>query len=429
MACPSVLNPTSQTNRCVLPATGTIISVNDGVSFGIYSDPTSDLYSTDFLSGAAEQVNYTYNLLGGNVLDIEIKAANVYSCYESAVLEYSQIINAHQAENSLSDMLGSATGSFDADGNLKDGELKTTLDGTHVSLKFPKYDFSYAKQVSNRFSTEANVGGTEPIYSASFDIVAGVQDYDLQTIVSAAADTATNPFYGKVGDKRITVRKVYWKSPFAMWRFYRYGGLSVIGDMVNYGQYSDNHVQEVVPVWENRLQAQAYEDALYVRTSHYSFEVKNNQLRLFPAPLQSGPTKFWIQFTVPTSPFEDDSATGNSGVDGVNNINTAPFGNIPFENINGIGKHWIRRYSLSCTKAILAQVRGKFQTLPIPGNEVTLNHSQLLDQAEKEMTALKEELQALLDKLTYQKLSERDAAVADTVMATLNKIPMPIYVG
>jgi len=64
-----------------------------------------------------------------------------------------------------------------------------------------------------------------------------------------------------------------------------------------------------------------------------------------------------------------------------------PFANIPFENINSIGKQWIRRFALAVTKEMLGQIRGKFATIPIPGDSVTLNASDLLSQAKEEQAS------------------------------------------
>ena len=345
------LTPTSTLSAIVLSETGTESEVVSSLAIGYY---TSDA----FVSGAAAQVAYTYKRLGGDVLDIEITNKNVYNHYEEAVLEYSYIVNLHQARNSLGSALGGPTGSFDHKGEIS-GSTES------VSLKYPKFQFDYAFRNADKFSTEATVGGTQPLYSASFDVEDGKQDYDLQHIVSSSQVGAE---WAGMGNKRIKIRQVYYITPRQMWRFYGYyGGLNVVGDMHNYGQYADDSSFNVIPVWQNKIQAIQYEDHLYTRTSHYSYEINDNKLRLYPNPVAVHENKFWFRFTVETG--NEAFATGSydSGVDGVNNMNTLPMENIPFDKINSIGQQWIRRFALALSKETLGQVRGKFGgSIPIP---------------------------------------------------------------
>ena len=390
--------------------------------FGVYS-------SAAFLSGAADQVAFTYKKLGGDVLDIELAEGNVYSAYEEAILEYSYIINLHQSRNSLSDYLGATTGSFNEDGQFVEG---SALSGTNVELRYPKFDYGYVRRITEGLATDAGFGGTVPIYSGSIDRITGQQDYDLQTLISASSATDTDaPYYGQVKDKRIVVRKVFFKTPRAMWRFYGYyGGFSVVGNLRTYGQYADDSTFEIVPTWQNKLQAMAYEDAIYTRVSHYSYEIHDNMLRIFPQPLGTSPEKFWIQFTIENQ-YEpwDDSPRGDTGAKGINNMNTLPFQNIPYENINSIGKQWIRRFALALTKEMLGQVRGKFATVPIPGESVTLNASDLLAQAKAEQDSLRDELKTLLDEMTYERLAALDSSMQDSAAKVLQNVPTGIFVG
>ena len=53
-------------------------------------------------------------------------AQNVYNHYEEAVLEYSYIVNLHQARNSLGSALGADTGSFDHKGTISGTINKST---------------------------------------------------------------------------------------------------------------------------------------------------------------------------------------------------------------------------------------------------------------------------------------------------------------
>ena len=412
-------------------------STTSALPFGVYADD-------DFKEGAAAQVTYTYKKLGGDILDIELKADNVYAAYEEACLEYSYQINIHQAKNVLSDLLGMATGTFNHLGEHSDSELDS-VSGSLVNLRYPRYKFSYAQRVADGLAEEARVGGDLFEYSASFDVVAGQQDYDLQSIISSSAGNDSNP-YGtgsleKAGtaltpnqqdrmNRNFKIRRVFYRTPGSVWRFYGYyGGLNVVGNMNYYGQFADDTTFEIIPAWQNKLQAMAFEDHLYTRLSHYSYEINNNKLRLYPTPQSTEhPSKFWVSFTIHRDAWEEDSDR-KSGIAGINNMNTLPFPNVPYKNINSIGKQWIRRYALALTKEILGQVRGKFATLPIPGDSVTLNASDLLSQAKDEQSSLKEELKTVLDQMTYRALAEQDAAMVTAIDTVMQEIPLPIYQG
>tara|TARA_R100000027_G_C2210332_1_gene82812 strand:- start:31 stop:681 length:651 start_codon:yes stop_codon:yes gene_type:complete len=216
-----------------------------------------------------------------------------------------------------------------------------------------------------------------------------------------------------------------------MWRFYGYyGGLNVVGDMHNYGQYADDSTFNVIPPWQNKLQAISYEDHLYTRTSHYSYEINDNKLRLYPAPDSVSERKFWFRFTVETGNDAFDTGSYDSGVEGINNMNTMPMENIPFAKINSIGQQWIRRFALALSKETLGQVRGKFGgSVPIPGDNVSLNASDLLSQASSEQTALREELNKQLDEMLYSKIAETDKGMVENMDAIVQKVPLKIFVG
>jgi hypothetical protein len=414
------LTPASTLSAVVLPVTGAVGNVNSAVPYKIYSEETSPLYSSEFISGAVDQVSYVYKKLGGDILDIELTEGNIYAAYEEAVLEYSYLINVHQASNVLSYALGNTTGSFDSKGNLESGTLSSSLDGTHVALKYPKFEYGLARQVGG--ASGAEVGLNDSVqYSASFAVTASVQDYDLQNIISTS-----EAYSGSVDGKKVLIKKVYYKTPHAMWRFYGYyGGLNVVGNLHNYGQFSDDSTFQLIPAWHNKAQAMAFEDAIYTRMSHFSYELKNNNLRLYPIPYTGGPTKMWVEFSIPTDVWDND----DTGTDGVNNMNTLPIGNLPFKNINAIGKQWIRRFALALSKEMLGQVRSKFGSVPVPGDNITLNGAALIGEAQKEQDALRNELKETLAEMTYAKLSEKDAGIAENTEKVLDSVPNYIFVG
>jgi hypothetical protein len=417
------LTPKQKTSPVVLPSTGSDANVSAALPLGVYSD------SSEFLAGAAAQVKYTYRKLGGDVLDIELTPENVYANFEEAVLEYSYLINTHQGKNILSTVLGGSTGSFDHKGEMSSGALSSSLNGRRVELAYPEIRFEYARRVGNAVSFDAGLGGTVREYSASFDIQQEVQDYDLQEIVKSNAAAGGVDYASIDTDKRIIINRVFYKTPRSMWRFYGYyGGLNVVGNLATYGQYADDSTFEVIPTWQNKLQAMAFEDMIYTRTSHFSFEIRDNRLRIFPQPVTGEIDKMWFTFQVLDDAWDIDQ-TRKDGTDGINNLGTIPFANVPYENINSVGKQWIRRFALALSKETLGQIRGKFGTIPIPGENLTLNASDLLSQAQTEQNALREELKTVLDEMVYTALAERDAAMAGNITTIKQQAPLPIFQG
>jgi hypothetical protein len=131
------------------------------------------------------------------------------------------------------------------------------------------------------------------------------------------------------------------------------------------------------------------------------------------------------------SPF--DSACPDDTIYGTSGVSNAPIGNLTFNNINSIGRQWIRQYCLQLCKELLGLVRSKFSTVPIPGGDLTLNGSDLITQAQNEKEKLINQFREQLDKLTHSALLERAANDAEQLQRLLKLAPMPnglaIYMG
>ena len=71
------LTPTSTQSAITLPVTSsdTNATITGSLAVGFYT-------TAAFVNGAKAQVAYTYKRLGGDVLDIELTANNVYNHYE-----------------------------------------------------------------------------------------------------------------------------------------------------------------------------------------------------------------------------------------------------------------------------------------------------------------------------------------------------------
>ncbi len=213
-----------------------------------------------------------------------------------------------------------------------------------------------------------------------------------------------------------------------MWKFEGGYAIGAVGNLSTYGMYADDSNFQVVPAWQNILQAYAFEEDMHVRASHWSFKLINNKIRIFPMPRYGDNYKFWVDFKTSEEPFDEDPDR-KYGAEGVNNMNTLPFPNIPYKNINSIGKQWIRRFALSLSKETLGQVRSKLASIPIPGNDVTLNGPALVSEAKEEQVSLRDELKEVLDQMVYASLAEQDAKLQNSITEVALKVPTGIYVG
>jgi hypothetical protein len=84
---------------------------------------------------------------------------------------------------------------------------------------------------------------------------------------------------------------------------------------------------------------------------------------------------------------------------------------------------------LALSKETLAQIRGKFQNIPIPGEAVNLNADALLSQAKDEQEKLRQELKEIMDQLTYTEIAKSDAEKVDAVENIQKKVPLIIFQG
>ena len=84
---------------------------------------------------------------------------------------------------------------------------------------------------------------------------------------------------------------------------------------------------------------------------------------------------------------------------------------------------------MSLAKETLGQIRSKFGQIPIPGNNVTLNGDKLISESREEQKTLREELQKVLDELTYEKITEIQKNMVKNTQETAQAYPYFIYQG
>ena len=180
----------------------------------------------------------------------------------------------------------------------------------------------------------------------------------------------------------------------------------------------------LMPMYFDVLKVQAIEMNDQIRKSAYHFDLENNRyLKLFPIPKQSYKLHYeYVLKSVANNPVKD--TTG-----GITNLSNVPYTHPTYKLINEPGRQWIRRYALALAKEMLGSVRGKYQSVPIPGDTTTLDFARLLSEASAEKTTLIEELKTFLEETTRVKQLERQNQEAQLTQETFYKVPYPIYIG
>jgi hypothetical protein len=173
-----------------------------------------------------------------------------------------------------------------------------------------------------------------------------------------------------------------------------------------------------------KIQAIEFNDQ--IRKSQYTFELVNNQLRLFPIPISH---YHHLRFEYILESDRNNPYLDNNGQTLITNASNVPYENPTYTAINSIGRQWIFEYSLAIVKEILGYVRGKYATIPIPGSEVTLNQGDLISAATNERTALIERLRTYFDTTSRKTLLANKEAEAQSQMNILNDVPMTIFIG
>ena len=192
-----------------------------------------------------------------------------------------------------------------------------------------------------------------------------------------------------------------------------------------FGNYSPGVNFMLMPMYFVALKLQAIELNDQIRKSGYHFEITNNRyLKLFPIPTSN--YTLWYEYVLKSTA---NAPVKNASTNLITDISNVPYTNPTYEFINQPGRQWIRRYTLALAKEMLGGIRGKYQSIPIPGESTTLDHSRLLSEAKDEKTALITELKELLESTTRVKQLERQNEEAELTQKTFYKVPYPIYIG
>ena len=343
--------------------------------------------------------------LGYPIVEIELQDVQFYACYEEAITEYSAQVNQFNIRDNMLALQGQETGSGDTKTDLTHRKLTPTI-GRNI-------------QLAEQYGSEAGVGGTVDYKSGSIEITSGSQVYDLDALWAQVSESGNS----------IEVRKVFYEASPAVTRYFDpYAGTGDgsynMLDSFGWGNNSPAVQFMMMPMYADLLKVQAIEFNDQIRKSAYSFQLRNNKLRIFPNPTNA----YTLHFDYIVKKDRNNTLQGTS--DGViTDFSNAPFNNMTFANINEVGKQWIKKYGLALCKELLGTIRSKYSSLPIPNAETTLDGDTLRTEASTEKEVLVTQLREMLEQMSRKALLEADKDEAEFLQEKLAKVPYLIYIG
>lgn len=361
--------------------------------FGFYDSDSA------FQADADKVASFCAIRLGYPLMDVELQSGSFYACFEEAVTTYGNEVFQYKIRENYLSLEGSSTGSI-------------------ANKKILNPSLDRVVQISKNYGTEAGVGGFVTRYTGSLEMSASIQEYNLDQWALEQGITGS-----------IEVRRVFYEAPPAILRYFDpYAGtgtgIQSLMDAFDFGSYSPGVNFLLMPASFDLLKVQAIEFNDQIRRSAYSFEIVNNKLTIFPIPT----TNSYLRFEY----YKVDEKKAASLLDGselITNVGEVPYQNPTYVQVNSVGKQWIYRYTLALAKELLAYVRGKYTTVPVPGSEATLNQADLLADARTEKADLLANLREMLDQTSRQAQLERKANEGENLNRTLKEVPMTIYIG
>jgi len=371
-------------------------SFNTGQTpFGFYDSDTI------FQLEADKVAKWCAARLGYPLVDVELQSGSFYAAFEEAVTSYGNEVYLWKVRENYLSMEGNSTGS--------------TL---NTSLIVPSMGNSV--RIAKQYGSEAGSGGNVTWYSGSLPLTASVQNYDLNAWASASGI-----------DSSIEIKRILYDAAPAIVRYFDpYAGTGMgmnnLMDSFGFGNQSPGVSFMLMPISFDVMKMQAIEFNDQIRKSAYSFELVNNQLKIFPIPNDNANLFFqYIKVNERDSIISPEVQNNGSLITNISNV---PYANPVYSQINTMGKQWIYQYALATAKEMLGYVRSKYSQIPIPGDNVQLNGSTLTDAAAKEKEALLTFLRDTLDQTSRKSQLERKREEAENLQQQLNSVPLPIYI-
>ena len=373
----------------------TTFTSGSSTPFGIYDS------DSQFQLDAPKVASWCAKRLGYPIIDIELQGENFFAVFEEAVSEYSAQVNQFNIRNNLGSLEGQPTGSNYTQKSVLGSEINNTI------------------TIAEAYGTLANVGGRTDIKKGHITVNTDSQEYDLQNLWADVSESG----------ERIDVTRVYYEASPAIQRFFDpysvsgQGTLNLI-DEFGFGSFSPAAQFILMPIYEDLLRIQQIEFNDQFRKSAHTFNIVNNKIQIFPIPTSE--YELWFEYQVKKE-FRENSTIITDGV--VSDYSNIGYNFARYSRINDVGKQWIRKYTLALAKEMLGAIREKYNTVPIPGSEVSLDGAALRAEAQTEKDNLVTQLRENLEEVSRKTRIANESEIVEQQQKIIGKVPLAIYIG
>ena len=335
--------------------------------------------------------------LGFPVVDVQLTQQSFYTAFQNAIMQYSSIINQFNIKQNMLSMHGV--------------QYNETTNLTHKPIN---QNFSRIIRLSQQYANQVGIGDVE-IHQTHLILQPFKQTYDLRQLFNG---------------QDVQIHKIYYQKPPTSLRIWDpYLGGDSLRMMQGFG-WSNMGVSSqyvMMPMSADLLRMNAISMSDQFRRATYDFHIQGTHIRFFPTPNEQ--MKVLIQYVKNSQRFDLLPQYLQDDKDYISDPSNAPFQFMQYSKINSVGRSWILSFAYAVVKGMLGSVRGKLQSIPIPGGQISLDGDSLKSQSSNQIQQLKEKLREYLQNSSRKTLMQIKKEQTQNLKQSLNDIPLKIFIG
>lgn len=316
-------------------------------------------------------------------MDIELDEDACYDNYGTATLQYFNRIYEYFFHNHLIDLNIYGSGSVLSDMSPVIRNYQTLVGGL------------------------VGIGSDKKL--AYFNTNSNVQEYEISGSLPSGTDVSN-----------IEIIEVFYMNPYRQMTMYpglggEEGIKAAIGVFGNNPAFFPNtELMSIHPSSEIYRWRQSFQTFMNLIQSDYRYEILDGgkKIRLIPAP-SSNITKVYFEYI--------DLSKASFKKEYIISPGMIPEVQLKYDNLNTFAKGFIIDMAYGYNLISIGEVRSKYDTVPVPDSNVSLNGPDIISRGQDIVNETKERLDKVLEELRFDKLIEERASLIENINELVSK--------